>query len=152
LDFPHQNDAIPSPDAGTLPAESEREKAPDQIKHQEKQRILGMVPQFNVSNVSNAIRLDPQQKFELAFKSAVDPATFLFTGISSAISQAKNSFPGYGQGAVRDRIKVGAMTPPCARFGRENEGSSRQSVVIAPTFDTVPDNFAPVWYKLTHTH
>jgi hypothetical protein len=107
LDFPHQNDAIPSPDAGTLPAESEREKAPDQIKHQEKQRILGMVPQFNVSNVSNAIRLDPQQKFELAFKSAVDPATFLFTGISSAISQAKNSFPGYGQGAVRDRIKVG---------------------------------------------
>lgn len=108
LDSPHQIGALPNPAAGVLPAESERQKAAQQIKDEEKQRILGIMPQFDVSNIPNAVRLDPQQKFELAFKSAVDPATFLFAGISSAIGQAENSFPGYGQAAQGYGKRFGA--------------------------------------------
>ena len=106
LDSP--GEVSPNPDNRVLPAESERQKAADQIKTQEKQRILGVLPQFNVSNISDAVRLSPEQKFELAFKGAVDPATFLFAGVSSAISQAENSFPGYGQGALGYGKRFGA--------------------------------------------
>ena len=88
--------------------ESERQKAADQIRNQEKQRILGVMPQFNVSNISDAVPLSPGQKFQLAFKTATDPATFLFAGVSSGISQANNSFPGYGQGAQGYAKRFGA--------------------------------------------
>jgi len=37
-----------------------------QIKAQEKQRVLGVVPNFYVSYYHNAVPLNPRQKFELA--------------------------------------------------------------------------------------
>ena len=98
-DPPQPTGSSPTPHDRVLPAKSEREIAKEQIKEAEKQRILGIVPQFNVPNVPDAVRLSPGQKFELALKSAVDPFTFVFSGMSSGISQAQNSFPGYGQGA-----------------------------------------------------
>jgi hypothetical protein len=55
LDPPRQIGALPNPDAGELPVESEPEKAAEQMKNQEKQRILGILPQFNVSNISNQL-------------------------------------------------------------------------------------------------
>ena len=91
-----------------LPAESERQSQEEQLKNEEKQRILGILPQFNVSSLSDTGRLTPQEKFHLAFKSATDPVTFLFAGISSGISQAENSFPGYGQGAEGYAKRFGA--------------------------------------------
>lgn len=98
----------PSSDSQAAPIESEREKAEEQIKRQEKQRILGIIPQFNVSNITDAVRLSPKQKLELAFKTSVDPFTFLFAAIDSGIDQATDGFPGYGQGAAGYGKRFGA--------------------------------------------
>lgn len=75
------------------------EVAEDQIKVQEKQRVLGVVPNFYVSYVHNAVPLTRKQKFELAWKTTVDPVTFGVTGAIAGVQQAQNDFSGYGQGA-----------------------------------------------------
>jgi hypothetical protein len=80
-------------DAATRKALAEK-----QIKAQEHQRILGIVPEFNTSNVFNAVPLTRKQKFKLAFKSATDPATFLVSGLTAGIDQAEDSYREYGQG------------------------------------------------------
>ena len=80
-----------------LPIESEQLRE-EQIKNEEKQRVLGILPEFNVSRTGHAVPLTPKQKFGLAFKTLTDPGTFFFAGVVSGIAQAQNSFPGYGQG------------------------------------------------------
>jgi len=75
------------------------EVAEDQIKEQEKQRVLGVVPNFYVSYVRNAVPLTPKQKFELAWKTSVDPVSFGMNGVVAGVQQAQNDFSGYGQGA-----------------------------------------------------
>jgi hypothetical protein len=78
---------------------SERERAAQELKKQEKQRILGVVPNFNTTDVQDAAPLSPSQKFHLMFRSAVDPVQFAASGLDAALSQAENDFAGYGQGA-----------------------------------------------------
>jgi hypothetical protein len=78
---------------------SERERAEQELKQQEKQRILGIVPNFNTTDIQNAAPLSPDQKFHLMFKSAADPFQFVASGLDAALDQAENNFPGYGQGA-----------------------------------------------------
>ena len=51
------------------------EVAEAQIKQQEKQRVLAIIPNFYVSYVPDAAPLNAKQKFELAWKVAVDPVT-----------------------------------------------------------------------------
>ena len=75
------------------------EVAEDQIKAQEKQRVLGVVPNFYVSYDHHALPLTSKQKFELAWKTTVDPVSFAVTGVIAGIQQAQNDFSGYGQGA-----------------------------------------------------
>lgn len=75
------------------------ELAEDQIKNQEKQRVLGVIPNFYVSYDHHALPLVPRQKFELAWKTSVDPVTFGVNGVIAGIQQARNDFSGYGQGA-----------------------------------------------------
>jgi hypothetical protein len=95
-----QNPVPGTPAASSKSAtdESEHDRAEREIKAQEKQRILGMVPEFNISNIQNAARLTPRQKFELAFKSAIDPFTVLMAGIDAGLDQEQDEFPGYDQG------------------------------------------------------
>jgi len=78
---------------------SERERAAQELKQQEKQRILGVVPNFNTTDVQNAAPLSPSQKFHLMFRSAADPFQFVASGLDAGLSQAENDFAGYGQGA-----------------------------------------------------
>jgi hypothetical protein len=87
---------------------SQTEIAEDQIKEQEKQRALGFIPNFYVSYVSNAAPLRPKQKFELAWKTMVDPVTFGLTGVIAGVQQAQNDFSGYGQGAEGYAKRYGA--------------------------------------------
>jgi len=75
------------------------EVAEAQIKEQEKQRVLGFIPNFYVSYVHDAAPLTSKQKFRLALKTAVDPVTFLGTGIYAGVEQAADRFPEYGQGS-----------------------------------------------------
>jgi hypothetical protein len=75
------------------------ELAEAQIKEQEKQRILGFIPNFYISYVPDAVPLTPKQKFELAWKTLIDPVTFGLTGAIAGVEQAENQFSEYGQGA-----------------------------------------------------
>ncbi len=84
------------------------EVAEDQIKAQEKQRVLGVVPNFYVTYERNAAPLSPKQKFELAWKTTVDPVSFGLTGAIAGIQQAQNDFSGYGQGAQGYGKRYGA--------------------------------------------
>jgi hypothetical protein len=84
------------------------ELAEVQIKDQEKQRVLGIIPNFYVSYVPDAVALTSKQKFELAWKSSVDPFTFVAVGAVAGFEQAGDEFSGYGQGAQGYAKRYGA--------------------------------------------
>ncbi len=87
---------------------SQEEIAEEQIKDQEKQRVMGFIPNFYVSYVPNAVPLNSRQKFRLALKTSFDPVTFGLNGASAGIQQATNSFSGYGQGVQGYAKRYGA--------------------------------------------
>jgi len=74
------------------------EIAAAQIKQQEEQRILGVLPNFYTSYIWDALPMTPRSKFGLAVRSLIDPATFLVVGGVAAAEQVHDTFPGYGQG------------------------------------------------------
>jgi Carboxypeptidase regulatory-like domain len=78
---------------------SREEVAQAQIEDQEKQRVLGIIPNFFVSYEPNPVPLTSKQKFELSWKSAIDPVSFATAGIFAGIQQSDDDFSGYGQGA-----------------------------------------------------
>ena len=67
-------------------------------KQEQKQRAVGILPQFAVTSRQDASPLTSGEKFRLMLKSAHDPAVFGIVGIQAGISQAENDHPGYGQG------------------------------------------------------
>ncbi len=84
------------------------EIAEEQIKQQEQQRLLAVIPNFYASYVADAAPMNPKQKFELAWKLAIDPTSFMIAGIIAGGQQANNSYPGYGQGAAGYARRFGA--------------------------------------------
>jgi hypothetical protein len=87
---------------------SRTEIAEEQLEDQEKQRVLGFVPNFYVSYVPNAVPLSSKQKFKLALRATVDPVTFGLNAAIAGIQQAQNDFSGYGQGAQGYAKRYGA--------------------------------------------
>lgn len=77
---------------------TQQELAEDEIKQQEKQRVVGIVPNFFVSYNWKAEPLTAKQKFELGWHATFDPTRFAFSAIAAGIEQADNTFPGYGSG------------------------------------------------------
>ena len=84
------------------------EEAEAEIKDEEKQRVLGVIPNFYVTYNPAAVHLNSRQKFELAWKATVDPVNFGLTAAIAGIQQAANVFPGYGQGAEGYGKRFGA--------------------------------------------
>src|SRR5437879_5677039 len=84
------------------------EIAEAEIKDEEKQRVLGVIPNFYVTYNPSAVPLHPRQKFELAWKLTIDPVNFGVTAAIAGIQQAANSFSGYGQGAQGYGKRLGA--------------------------------------------
>ena len=100
--------AIASDSAEVRVEVSQTEVAEEEIKVEEKQRVLGVIPNFYVSYVPNAVPLTSKQKFKLAWKTTVDPFTFVLSGIIAGVEQAQNDFSGYGQGAQGYAKRYGA--------------------------------------------
>ena len=84
------------------------ELAEEQITEEEKQRVLGFVPNFYVTYIPDAVPLTSKQKFKLALKATVDPVTFGLTAAVAGIQQADNVFSGFGQGAQGYGKRYGA--------------------------------------------
>jgi hypothetical protein len=88
---------------------SQYELAEQQMHVQEKQRVLGVVPNFYTTYDWNAAPLTAGQKFRLAMRSTVDPFIFVGTGAIAGVEQWQNDFPGYGQGAQGYADRYGAV-------------------------------------------
>ncbi len=73
--------------------------AAEQIRGAEKQRLMGVIPNFYTSYIYDAAPLTWKQKFSLAVRGTFDPVAFIGVGFAAGIEQANNSFAGYGQGA-----------------------------------------------------
>jgi len=73
--------------------------AAGQISAAEKQRLMGVIPNFYTSYIYDAAPLTWKQKFSLAVRGTFDPVAFIGVGFAAGIEQANNSFAGYGQGA-----------------------------------------------------
>jgi Carboxypeptidase regulatory-like domain len=98
-----------APAATTVRVEPPREEiAQEQIKEQEKQRVLAIMPNFYVSYVSDAVPLSSKQKFGLAWRVVIDPFTFGLNAAFAGAEQADNQFSGYGQGAQGYGKRFGA--------------------------------------------
>lgn len=79
-----------------------------EIKEEEKQRVLGFIPNFYVSYAPHPAPLAPRQKFELAWRTVVDPVTLGMTAIVAGVRQSRDDFSGYGQGAQGYGKRFGA--------------------------------------------
>ena len=82
--------------------------AQDEIKVEEQQRVFGVIPNFYVSYVTNAAPLTPRQKFQLAWKTSIDPVSFGVNAIVAGVEQSQDDFGGYGQGAKGYAERYGA--------------------------------------------
>ena len=104
--------AVESPDTGQTVAgqmpDSPKPQATDQspqktaaeiLEEEKNQKMLGIVPIYGMTNYHYAPALTPGQKFELTFLSYKTVFPYLAAGFQAGLSQASNSFEGYGQGA-----------------------------------------------------
>jgi hypothetical protein len=74
--------------------------AAEQIRAEEKQRLMGVIPNFYTSYIYDAAPLTWKQKFSLATRGTFDPVAVIGVGFAAGIEQANNSYAGYGQGAA----------------------------------------------------
>jgi hypothetical protein len=89
-------------------AGSMEEIAEAQLNLEEQQRVLGILPNYYVSYDPTALPLTTRQKFELAWRTSIDPVTWAMTGAVAGIEQANHTFKGYGQGAEGYGKRFGA--------------------------------------------
>ena len=87
---------------------SQAQVAQEQIKAQEKQRVLAVVPNFYVTYVPDPAPLNVKQKFGLAWKQTIDPVSFVMSGALAGFEQWQDLYPGYGQGAEGYGKRFGA--------------------------------------------
>jgi Carboxypeptidase regulatory-like domain len=115
--------------------------AEEQVSLQEKQRVLGIFPNFYVSYTWDAVSLSSGQKFRLALRGAYDPVSFAIPGIIAGIEQSQNTFSGYGQGAS------GYFKRYAASYGDGFIGSMIGNAILPSLFHQDPRYF----YKGTGT-
>ncbi|MGA1980856.1 MAG: carboxypeptidase-like regulatory domain-containing protein [Acidobacteriaceae bacterium] len=70
-----------------------------QVKLEEKQRVLGAIPNFYVVYDQNPLPLDPRQKSQLALRSLIDPVNLVLNGATAGVQQATDTFA-WQQGAA----------------------------------------------------
>jgi hypothetical protein len=82
--------------------------AAEQLRAEEKQRVLGIIPSFFTSYVYDAAPLTAKQKFSLTAHETFDPVSLIGVGMVAGIQQANNTYPGYGQGTAGYGKRFGA--------------------------------------------
>jgi hypothetical protein len=84
--------------------------AAEQVRLEEKQRVLGIFPNFYVTYDAHPVPLTTKLKFRLAYKASTDPVTFFGIAFLAAIYQA-GDIPKYGQGwdAYGQRVGAGIL-------------------------------------------
>jgi len=91
----------------SVSAVTPEEVAVEQVRLQEQQRVLGVVPNFFVTYERDPAPLTSKLKFQLAMKALTDPVTITGFAMNAAIYQAAG-YPSYGQGAAGYGKRLGA--------------------------------------------
>jgi hypothetical protein len=84
--------------ADVMVSVTREELAEEEVRTEEKQRVLGVIPNFLVTYDHNAVSLHAKQKYELAFRTLVDPETISVDLVSSGLQQRTAGPKGYGTG------------------------------------------------------
>jgi hypothetical protein len=122
--------------------------AAQQVKAEETQRVLGVVPSFYVVYARNPVPMPASLKFHLAIRAETDVVTFIGAATLAGIHQASDTpaYPqgvkGYAQrygaayaGGVSDILIGGAILPSLLhqdpRYFYSGEGTKKQRIVHA---------------------
>lgn len=84
------------------------QQAAMEVQDEEKQRLFGVIPNFFVTYAKHPTPLTTKMKFQLAWRSSIDPFTLLSVGAVAGGEQAVNQWAGYGQGAQGYAKRYGA--------------------------------------------
>jgi hypothetical protein len=109
--------------------------AEEEVKEQEKQRVLGVFPNFYTSYIWNAKPMPARLKYKLAFRSVFDPVNFIAIGAAAGVQQARNTYPEWGQGAA------GYGTRFAAQFGTTLTNRMIGSAILPSLFHQDPRYF-----------
>lgn len=125
--------------------------AAQQVKMEEKQKVLGFVPNFYTTYEKNPVPLTPKLKFEIALHTEFNPITFLGSGFIAAVDQAADTphyqqgWQGFGQrfganyaNGFTDILFGGAVLPSLLhqdpRYFYQGEGSTKSRLQHALTY------------------
>jgi len=86
-----------------------RDAAEEEIRAEEKQRVLGAIPNFYVSYSRDPEPLSSGQKYRLAWRTSIDPISIVISGGIAGVEQSQDDFHGYGQGAGGYAKRFGAV-------------------------------------------
>lgn len=111
----------------TVNAISQHQASEIEVKQEESQRILGIIPNFGVSYNWNAPPMDSREKFRVATRLIFDPYTLGVTAISAGVEQATGTYH-FGPGAPGYFKRFGAATADVA-IGSELGGAILPSVL-----------------------
>ncbi len=90
--------AAPDLDRAQQTPEERKAEAERELKQEESQRMLGLMPAFNAVLNGQAVPLSPGQKFRLFFRGIIDPFQFTIVGVDTALQEAEDSYPEYHHG------------------------------------------------------
>ena len=113
--------------------------AQEQLHVEEQQRVLAVFPNFYVSYLPNAVPLNTRQKFQLAWKSVIDPVTFFVVGANAGLEEADGQYTGFDGGVAGYAERYGAS------FGDIGIGTFLSNAVFPSIFRQDPRFF----YKST---
>jgi hypothetical protein len=82
----------------TVTSGNREELAQEQVRIAVQQRIGGVIPNFYSAYDWNAPPMQAKQKFQLSFRSIIDPVAFLAVAGIAGAEQYKGIFPAYGSG------------------------------------------------------
>uniref|UniRef100_UPI0036F33F0F carboxypeptidase-like regulatory domain-containing protein n=1 Tax=Granulicella cerasi TaxID=741063 RepID=UPI0036F33F0F len=124
-----------------------------EVKQAEKQRLLGVLPNFGVTYNWDAPPLDAAQKFELATRFVIDPVSIGLNFGTAGIGRINGGYSSFGPGAKGYFKLVGAFTLDSV-IGNELSGA-----VLPVIFKQDPRYFyrgtgtpaSRTWYAITRT-
>ena len=93
----------------TVTPETEHQIAQQEVKQEEKQRVLAIVPNYFVTYDKHPVPLAAGQKFNSSLHSILDPTHFAFAAAVGGYEQQVNMFPGFGTGPASYGKRVGAL-------------------------------------------
>ena len=105
--FGQQAAAAQGQNAQPTPLPSRYQKAQEEVKEQEKQRVVGIVPTFNLTYHHDAVPLTARQKMHLALRSSFDPFTIASAFLEAGYHEAANDLSGFSWGAKGYGERVG---------------------------------------------